>query len=90
MAAEQAGDEMQLDSIKMGAAKQDGLVTYLKSQAISNPGPFMALLGKVLPLTIAGDKDNPLLYKDVTDGMTPQEAAEAYASTLKQDARALH
>jgi hypothetical protein len=36
------------------------LVRYLAKQAIDNPGPFMALLGKVLPLQIAGDKDNPL------------------------------
>lgn len=26
-----------------------GTVGYLKSQAMENPGPFMALLGKVLP-----------------------------------------
>lgn len=46
-AAEQAGGE-------------NGLTGYLQLQAIENPGPFMALLGKVLPLQIAGDKDAPL------------------------------
>ena len=35
-AAEQAGDK-------------EGLVGYLKTQADKNPGPFMALLGRVLP-----------------------------------------
>lgn len=49
-AAENAGN-------KVG---QDGLVSYLENQAAQNPGPFMALLGKVLPMQIAGDPDNPL------------------------------
>lgn len=49
-AAEQAGN-------KVG---DDGLVTYLEHQATENPGPFMGLLGKVLPMQVTGDKDNPL------------------------------
>lgn len=36
------------------------MAEYLKRQAEANPGPFMALLGKVLPMQIAGDPDNPL------------------------------
>jgi hypothetical protein len=43
-----------------GAGGQAGLIGYLRTQACENPTSFMALLGKVLPLTIAGDKDNPL------------------------------
>lgn len=31
-----------------------GLVGYLQLQAKNNPGPFLALLGKVLPLQVAG------------------------------------
>ena len=38
-----------------GGGDEDGLVEYLKTQARANPGPCMALLGKVLPLQIAGD-----------------------------------
>jgi hypothetical protein len=30
------------------------MVAYLKAQALANPGPFMALLGKVLPTQIEG------------------------------------
>jgi len=30
----------------------DGLVKYLETQAKDNPGPFMALLGKVLPMQL--------------------------------------
>lgn len=42
------------------AGGRDGLVGYLNQQAKNNPGPFLALVGKVLPLQIAGDKDNPV------------------------------
>ena len=38
-AAEAAGDE-------------GGMVAYLTMQARTNPGPFMALLGKVLPMQV--------------------------------------
>jgi hypothetical protein len=41
-------------------AGEGDMVAYLKQQATDNPGPFMALLGKVLPMQIAGDPDNPL------------------------------
>ena len=42
------------------AGGNGGMVGYLKSQAIKNPGPFMALMGKVLPTQLAGDPDNPI------------------------------
>lgn len=47
-AAEKAGE-------KVG---DEGLVSYLEDQAEKNPGPFMSLLGKVLPMQMigAGDK----------------------------------
>lgn len=33
------------------------MADYLKTQAILNPGPFMALLGKVLPMQVTGPDD---------------------------------
>lgn len=50
------------DALLQAAANAgDGdMVAYLTAQAKANPGPFMALLGKVLPMQIAGDPDNPL------------------------------
>lgn len=44
-AAEQAGN-------KIG---KDGLVSYLEAQALENPGPFLSLLGKVLPMQVTGE-----------------------------------
>jgi hypothetical protein len=42
------------------AGAEDGLVGYLTLQARLNPGPFLALLGKVLPMQITGDPDEPV------------------------------
>lgn len=46
-AAEKAGDK-------------DGLIGYLTTQAKANPGPFLSLLGKVLPMQIAGEGGGPV------------------------------
>ena len=45
------------DAIIQAAEKaggKGGLVSYLETQASENPGPFLSLLGKVLPLQIQG------------------------------------
>jgi hypothetical protein len=42
------------------AGGDNGLVGYLQLQAKENPGPFMALLGKVLPMQIAGENGGPV------------------------------
>jgi hypothetical protein len=42
-----------------GAGGKAGLIGYLQQQAKRNPGLFMALLGKVLPLQVSGDPENP-------------------------------
>lgn len=62
-----------------GAGGKQGLVGYLQQQAKANPGPFMALLGKVLPLTLSGDPDNPLPIVpvlNVTIGPGPTSSRE--------------
>lgn len=45
------------------AGGENGLVGYLVLQANTNPQSFLPLLGKVLPLQVTGDKDNPLQHK---------------------------
>jgi hypothetical protein len=37
------------------AGGTEGLVGYLETQARKNPGPFLALLGKVLPMQFAAN-----------------------------------
>lgn len=58
-AAELAGED--------GKGK-NGMVGYLTAQASANPGPFMTLLGKVLPIqnVITGADGGPIETKDVT------------------------
>ena len=49
------------DAILQAATKaggDDGMVGYLTQQAEENPGPFMALLGKVLPMQLNGAGEN--------------------------------
>lgn len=46
------------DAILLAAHKaggEGGMVQYLTDQAEKNPGPFMSLLGKVLPMQITGE-----------------------------------
>ena len=50
------------------AGGREGLVGYLTLQAAENPGPFMALLGKVLPMQIAGEGGGPLTVSIVKYG----------------------
>lgn len=42
------------------AGGESGLVGYLYVQANANPQSFLPLLGKVLPMQIGGDPENPL------------------------------
>ncbi len=65
-AAELAGNDLE---------KKEGLIGYLKAQAIAQPAAFMTLLGKVLPMQINADVTT---YRaDVTDEiMEPEEWAK--------------
>jgi len=45
------------DAILQAATDAGGgdIVQYLKQQAVDNPGPFLALVGKVLPMQVTGE-----------------------------------
>jgi hypothetical protein len=53
-------DAILLAAQRAGGGDEDGIANYLTTQAMTNPGPFLSLLGKVLPMTVAGDKESPL------------------------------
>lgn len=42
------------------ALSEAGGAKYLLTQAQTNPNAFLSLVGKVLPMTVAGDPENPL------------------------------
>ena len=50
-----------LKDMILGALSDVGGRDYLARQAIQNPTAFIGLVSKVLPLTLAGDKNNPLV-----------------------------
>lgn len=45
------------------AGGKNGLVAYLEAQATANPGPFMSLLGKVLPMQVENGEDGAFEIK---------------------------
>ena len=57
---------MTVKEMIVNALKESGGVEYLKEQAQKNPVAFLGLIGRIVPLTVAGDKNNPLTI-NVTD-----------------------
>ncbi len=58
----------------LGALDDAGGRAYLAEQAHENPGAFLALIGKVLPTTLASDPNDPLVVEVVQitfDGHKP-------------------
>ena len=49
-----------LKEMILEALESSGGVDYLAKQAESNPTAFLTLVGKVLPMTVSGDSNNPL------------------------------
>lgn len=56
----------QLRQMVVDALEAVGGVDYLAAQAILNPGPFLALVGKTMPLQLTGDMENPVVIGVVT------------------------
>lgn len=53
--------------LRAATAAGDGdMVAYLEQQARNNPGPFMGLLGKVLPLQVKADVEGGITIKVVS------------------------
>lgn len=63
-----------LKEMILGALDEAGGEQYLARQALENPGPFLALIGRVLPTTLAGDPDAPLRIERID--LVPVEPAE--------------
>ena len=50
-----------LKDMILQALSNKGGVTYLESQADTNPNAFMALVGRVLPLQVKDGSDDPMV-----------------------------
>jgi len=53
----------QLKEMILGALDNAGGEAYLTRMAEEQPGPFMTLLGRVLPMTLAGERDAPVITR---------------------------
>jgi hypothetical protein len=51
----------ELKDMILSALEGAGGVEYLKARALDTPGPFLALVGKVLPLQVTGGDGKPLI-----------------------------
>ena len=58
------------------AGGEGGIVGYLTLQAIENPGPFMSLLGKVLPTEVKVDANEPMMFASITLAPLVADAAD--------------
>lgn len=54
-----------LRAMILAALDRAGGENYLYEQALENPKAFLALLSRVLPMTVAGDSNAPLTIKIV-------------------------
>ena len=52
-----------LKEMILQALDRAGGPDYLLRQSKENPGPFLTLIGKVLPMTVVGDPDAPIKHK---------------------------
>jgi hypothetical protein len=57
-----------LKEMILHALEEAGGVAYLVKQAKKNPVAFMTLVGKVVPLQVQGDTDQPIEHRVVFGG----------------------
>jgi hypothetical protein len=55
----------------LGALSEAGGQAYLVEQAVKNPVAFMGLLGKVLPMQVAGEDGSAVIVQLVQYGALP-------------------
>ena len=66
----------QLRDMILNALDKAGGEEYLYNQAIENPGPFLTLIGKVLPkdVVVSGDESNPISISVSINGVTKDQS----------------
>ena len=55
-----------LKDMILGALAAEGGQSYLERQARENPVAFLTLVGKILPLTLQGNSQQPITFQVVT------------------------
>jgi hypothetical protein len=57
---------------------------YLKAIAVTEPKAFCALLGRILPVMVEGDADNPMVLKVMVD-RPPEETREQWLARRSRE-----
>ena len=65
-----------LRELILGALDELGGQDYLVEQGRTNPGTFLMLIGKVLPTTLAGDPNAPLVLVPLTEEQQQEQARQ--------------
>ena len=55
----------QLKEMILAALEGAGGVEYLQAQAHESPAAFLALIGKILPMQLTGDVNNPVAITEI-------------------------
>lgn len=73
-----------LKQMILGALDKAGGLDYLAARAIDTPGPFMQLVGKVLPTQVTGKDDGPVQVEMTVEAK--REAARAILDAVFEGA----
>lgn len=73
-----------LKDMILEALSDSGGVGYLVRQAEENPGPFLQLVGKILPMQVTGADGKALTIKVFTCVPTPEMIEEADAENADE------
>jgi hypothetical protein len=68
-----------------GGGDDDGVVRYLEQQAKINPAPFMSLLGRVLPMTVAGEMKHQHEFAGARDKLDSLITRQAIIERVDED-----
>jgi hypothetical protein len=81
----------ELREMVRAALDEVGGVEYLAKQARENPTAFLTLVGKLLPHTLAGDRENPLQVEGrLSLAAIPDELLERYRVMIAEKMEARH
>ena len=74
----------ELKDMVLGALQDAGGQAYLASQAQANPGAFLSLIGKILPMQVAGKDSAPITPPAIdASNLSPQEREAMRTLLLK-------
>lgn len=66
----------ELKTMILEALAGAGGVEYLKARAVDSPNAFLSLIGRVLPLQVQGDPDQPLMPQSIVFVVKQQKESD--------------